>query len=138
MSKFATRRQPITEEPFPSMERFHQKTKLPTNKDVIGVMRYFTMKNHSVNQVVREVKKRVYSKWYHDSIFCHSFSIIKRRVEGIWKIYADYKKQGRETGISAKKFMELKDKADKARLEVCEEKEFGVKMSANEFKIWKT
>ena len=74
---------------------------------------------------------------------CHSLSTIKRRVEGVWKVYSDYKRQGRETGTAADKFRELRDKAnklfdvyteDKTRQAVCEEKEFGVKMSDNEFK----
>ena len=76
MSKIATRSQPIPEDPFPPMKRFHQKTKLPTYKDVIGVMRHFTMQRDPVSQVSNEVAKRVYSKWYHDSVYCHSLSTV--------------------------------------------------------------
>ena len=61
----------------------------------------------------------------------------------MWKVYCDYKKRCKETGVAADKFRELKDKAnklfdvytdDKARQTVCEEKEFGVKMSKKDFK----
>ena len=144
MSNISTRSsQPIPEDPFPPIERFHHKAKLPTYKDIIGVIRYMTNQKHPTNMVTQEVAKRVYSKWYHDCIFCHSISTIKRRVDAAWKVYYDYKKRCKETGVAADKFRELKDKAnklfdvyadDKARQKVCEEKEFGVKMSENEFK----
>ena len=143
MSKAATRSQPIPEDPFPPIERFHHRAKLPTHKDVIGVMRYMTNKKHAINMVAQEVAKRVYSKWYHDSVFCHSLSTIRRRVDSVWKIYTDYKRRGKETGAAADKYRELKENADKlfdvytedkARQAVCEEKEFGVKMSENEYK----
>ena len=51
-------------------------------------------------------------------------------------------RQGRETGTVADKFRELRDKAnklldvhteDKTRKAVCEEKEFGVKLSDNRY-----
>lgn len=144
MSQVSTRaQQPISVDPFPPMERFHQRNKLPTYKDVIGVMRNLTSQSHPPNKAAMEVAKRVYSKWYHDSIFCHSMSTIKRRVEGVWQIYYIHRKRARETGGAADKFRELKDKADmlfdmytedKIRQQVCEEKEFGVKMSDQEFK----
>ena len=54
----------------------------------------------------------------------------------------NYKKQGRETGATAEKYRELSESADKLfdiytedkkRQQVCEEKEFCVKMSEKEF-----
>ena len=93
MSQMVTRSQPIPEDPFPPIERFQQKAKLPKAKDIIGVIRHVAMQKDASNKVSFEVAKMVYSKWYHDSIFCHSLSTIKRRVEGVWKVYSDYKRQ---------------------------------------------
>ena len=76
------------------------------------------------------------------TIYCHSLSTIKRRVEGIFKVVINYKKQGRETGATAEKYRELSESADKLfdiytedkkRQQVCEEKEFCMKMSEKEF-----
>merc|ERR1712142_1297949 len=36
---YTKRSQPIPEDPFPPIERFHHKAKLPTYKDIIGVIR---------------------------------------------------------------------------------------------------
>ena len=132
----------LKEDPFPLIERFQQRGKLPTNKDVIGVMKFLTHNKTAHGLAATEVAKRVYSKWFHDSIYCHSLSTIKRRVEGIFKVVINYKKQGRETGATAEKYRELSESADKLfdiytedkkRQQVCEEKEFCMKMSEKEF-----
>ena len=48
---------PLKEDPFPLIERFQQRGKLPTNKDVIGVMKFLTH-----NKTAFGLTKRVYSK----------------------------------------------------------------------------
>ena len=54
MSNIATRSQPIPEDPFPPIERFQHKAKLPTYKSIIGVIRY-------VWKVYCDHKKKMYS-----------------------------------------------------------------------------
>ena len=104
------------------------------------------MQKHAISKASFEVAKRVYSKWYHDSIFCHWLSTIKRRVGEVWKVYSDCKRQRRETSTAPDKFRELRDKADKlfdvytedkTRPAVCEEKKFEVKCQITSSSIWK-
>ena len=68
MSQMATRSQPIREDPFPPIERFQKKAKLPTYKDIIGVIRHMAMQKHAITKLSFEVAKRVYSKWYQKRI----------------------------------------------------------------------
>ena len=59
MSNVKTRSTPLDEDPFPPCAKFQHKTKLPTYKDVIGMIRFYTLKKHASNQVMMEVSKRV-------------------------------------------------------------------------------
>ena len=96
----------------------------------------------STKNAVREVAKEVFSKYFHDTIYCHSFETIVRRVDGLWK---DYKEGSRrlnegqdEKYVKATKaYKELvsnKDRlfdmatTDPNIIKICEE-EWGVKMS---------
>ena len=47
----------------------------------------------STKYAAREVAKEVYSKYFHDSVYCHSFETIVRRVEGLWKDYKEGRKR---------------------------------------------
>ena len=70
---------------FPSMESFSHKGKLPTIKSVIGVLRYMTMKKVEHRQAVTEVVKLVYSKWYHDTVFCITLRSMEHKLTEMWK-----------------------------------------------------
>ena len=65
----------------------------------------------TTNMAAREVAKRVYAKYYHDTVFCVSLSTIQRRVEGIWKQFIEGRKRygqtGKENLLSVKQYKEL-------------------------------
>ena len=68
---------------FPLLDKFQHPTKLPTNKSVIGVLKSKTAGGKVQTRhedAVREVAKLVYSKWFHDTVYCVSFRTMKRRV----------------------------------------------------------
>jgi len=56
---------------FPVLTKFSNLKKLPMYSDVIGVLRYLMdskSTNLEVNWALNEVKKSLYSKWYHDTV----------------------------------------------------------------------
>ena len=70
---------------FPSMEKFLHKAKLPSIKSVNGVLRYLTDKKVKHDMAVREVNKLVYSKWYHDTVYCINMRTMERKLRNMWK-----------------------------------------------------
>ena len=81
---------------FPMMEKFLHKGKLPTLKSVLWVLRHFTgggKKNIEHKTVVTEVVKLVYSKWYHDTVYCLSFRSMERKLSDLWKDFREGKKR---------------------------------------------
>ena len=68
---------------FPPCAIFQSSTKLHTTKSLIGMMRNLTLGrkyNMSTKYVAREVAKEVYSKYFHDSVYCHSLKPNVRRA----------------------------------------------------------
>ena len=129
---------------FPPLEKFGDPFKLPTIKDVIGVLRHLT-ENKSPHQLaVTEVAKRVYAKWYHDSIYCFPEWTIKRKIENLWSTFRDGKKRhlaGRSMGKAIDNYKILVADANKL-FDVYEtdenrrrtrKDEWGVTMSDREF-----
>ena len=60
---------------FPDLSNFSPPTKLPTNRSVVGVLQNVIKGSKGANQIstndaVREVAKRVYAKYYHDTVYC--------------------------------------------------------------------
>ena len=81
---------------FPAMTSFLHPTKLPVIKSVIGVMRHLMAGGKarmSVKEAVREVAKRVYAKWFHDTIYCISLSTIVDRLEKMWNVFKEGNKR---------------------------------------------
>ena len=74
---------------FPSMEKFLHKAKLPSIKSVIGVLRYLTNKKVKHDAAVREVTKLVYSKWYHDTVYCINMRAMERKLSDLWKDFRE-------------------------------------------------
>ena len=134
---------------FPPMRTYEPKSKLPTIKSIIGMLRYHIGRGgggKSVESSVREVAKQVLAKWYHDTVACKSLSSIVREVEKLRAIFIDGKrryargeKSHSETAV--KKYMELFDKKselfdiyqDDSEKRKQVESEWGVNMSAMEY-----
>ena len=69
---------------FPPIYSFKDKNRLPTYSDVIGVLRYLLdgrTTNISYRAAFNEVKKIIYSKWYHDMVFCITPATILKRIQ---------------------------------------------------------
>ena len=81
---------------FPPLEDFQHPTKLPVHKSVLGVMRHLMAGGKAqmtVNEATREVAKRVYAKWFHDTVYCISLSSIVYRLEKLWKTFKEGSKR---------------------------------------------
>ena len=128
----------------PSIEKFGDLFKLPTNKDVIGVLRHLTENKCSHALAIAEVAKRVYAKWFHDSIYCLHIRTIRRKIETLWNIFREGKRrhsEGRATGKAIDNYKILITDANKL-FDVYEtdqnrqsalKEEWGVTMSEREF-----
>ena len=66
---------------FPKIATFNEPTKLPTYKSVIGVLRFLTENKHSHSSSVYEVSKRIFAKWYHDTVYCVQWRTLQRSVD---------------------------------------------------------
>ena len=125
-------------------------TQLPDNASVIGLIKYHIRKGTGVcseRDVLREVAKLVYSKWWHDTVYCISLEGIVYKMSQLYKQYRDgwlRLKQGRETSAAAMKYKELVEtrnhlfdifpndpKLGEKRIEHCK-LDWGVKMSPAE------
>ena len=78
---------------FPAIPDLQPTTQLPTVKTVIGILRHLTIKRVSHNDAVREVSKIVYSKWFHDTVYCVPFNTVLYKVEKLWEIFREGKKR---------------------------------------------
>ena len=90
---------------FPAMTNFLHPTKLPAIKSVIGVMRHLMAGGKArmaVKEAAREVAKRVYAKWFHDTIFCISLSTIVDRLEKMWLTFKEGKRRFNEGRLDGK------------------------------------
>ena len=131
---------------FPMIAKFSNPKKLPLYSDVIGVLRYLLESkntNIEVNQALNEVKKNLYSKWYHDTVYCITPASILKRLQKDWAVFKEGKKRlraGRESGKAIDDYQVLRSKATQLydiaatsdqRIAQCAE-EFGVAMSEHE------
>ena len=134
---------------FPPMKTYEPKTKLPTIKSVIGMIRFHVGRGgagHSTDVGVREVAKLIQAKWYHDTVACKSYPTIIREVEKLRATFMNGKRrfalgEKHQNETIVKKFMELvkvknnlfdiyqEDKEKRKLVEI----EWGVTMSDNEF-----
>ena len=85
----------------------------------------------------------MYSKWYHDTVYCINPLAILKCIEKEWNIFEEGKKRirsGRLTGKAVAQYKQMRDRSHKLfdvaastteKLKKCEA-EFGVKMSQNE------
>ena len=103
---------------FPSTEDFIPRTQLPTVKSVIGVLQSLTAGGKakvSHKAAVREVAKRIYAKWYHDTVFCLPEYGIVRKLEKLWKIFREGRKRyasGRREGKALNEYVCVVEQAN--------------------------
>ena len=106
---------------FPDLSNFSPPTKLPTNRSVVGVLQNVIKGSKGANQIstkdaVREVAKRVYAKYYHDTVYCMTLQGIIMKLDNIWSIFKEGRKRfnaGMKTGKAIDNYKELVDNADK-------------------------
>ena len=94
-------------------------TQLPDNATVIGLVKHLLRVGKgtkSEKEVIREVSKLVYSKWWHDTVYCHSLEGIVYKLTELYKQYKDgwlRIKQGRDKCGAALKYKELVENKNK-------------------------
>ena len=100
---------------FPSCKEFEHPKKLPTVKSIVSCLKYLTNKKYTHEQAIREVAKRVFAKYYHDTVCCLSLRGIEKRVEGIWDTFREGRRrvrEGRTTGKAIDSYKEIASKID--------------------------
>ena len=87
---------------------------------MIGVLRHLTIggkKNVKHKTAVTEVVKLVYSKWYHDTVYCLSFMSMERKLGDLWKDFREGKKRLSDArgynNKAVQKYKELVENGDK-------------------------
>ena len=83
---------------FPAMPNFKDPKKLPVYSDIIWVLRYLLEGSKSMittNEAINEVKKKVYSKWYHDTVYSATHAFIGKCIGKEWNIFKEGKKRMR-------------------------------------------
>ena len=142
---------------FPLLDKFQHPTMLPTIKSVIGVLQSKTAGGKaqtSHDDAVREVAKLVFSKWFHDTVYCIALHAVVKRIRKIWEIFREGRKRfnaGRNSGPAIDAYSDLVADADKlfdigpgtlktenlrqARVTKCFE-EWGVAMTEQEYEYY--
>ena len=126
-------------------------TKLPDIKTTLGLIKFHvrvgTGKIRNVGEVLREVSKLVYSKWWHDTVYCITLDAVVKKLTKLWGEYKDgvkRKREGRLTSTAVLRYIEIVQTKnqlfdifpkDKKRMDVCE-LEWGVKMSPAELEYY--
>ena len=108
----------LHEDHFPPLTQFNPPDKLPSMASVIGRLRNLSgggRSNMSSHKAVLEVAKEVEAKYFHDTIYCKSFTTITKRIEEMWTNFQEGKKfakAGRVHLTKAKAYIELIKKKD--------------------------
>ena len=97
---------------FPACERVSKQ--LPDIKMVIGLVKFLLSKTHgpdgSEPKIVREVGKLVYTKWWHDTVYCISLNAVVKRVQKLWAEYKEGLKRlraGRDKSAPVQRYKEI-------------------------------
>ena len=117
-------------------------TQLPDIKTVIGMIKFWMRDGTGVvsdGAVIREVSKLIYTKWWHDTVYCIHLNTVVYRVTNLWKDIKEGVKRmkaGRDTAAAVQCYKDIvQDKdifpKDKSRMDFCE-LDWGVKMSLAE------
>ena len=139
---------------FPVLDKFLHPSKLPTYKSVIGVLQSLTAVRTEHKEAVREVAKKVHSKWFHDTVYCLSLSTICTRITKTWEIFREGRRrfrEGRKSGPAIEAYTALVKKKDslfdigyqtamtEALRQACVDRckaEWGVTMSNKEYEYY--
>ena len=101
---------------FPESE--HISTQLPDTKTVIGLVKFIQKKGHgskTEGEVLREVGKLVYTKWWHDTVYCIALSSVVKRVTKLWGEFKEGVKRwraGRLSSAAVKRYKEIVEEKD--------------------------
>jgi hypothetical protein len=99
------------DEIFPRFDKFQPPTKLPSIRSAIGRLRNLTSGgkyNMSFEKASREVAKQIFSKYYHDTIYCVPYETITEFKDGKKRLA-----KGREQSEAVTKFKEMVLSKDK-------------------------
>ena len=77
---------------FPPLKKYVPGSQLPTNGSVISMVRFMLLgggggRGVTMSVCLREVAKQVYSKYYHDTVYCVSISTIQRRLKELMEVF---------------------------------------------------
>ena len=133
---------------FPSLAKFDNPKKLPTNGSVIGVLRHLTENKFTHDDAVVEVSKLVYSKWFHDTVYCITLQAIRKKMRKMWDIFREGRKryqEGKTSGKAIDQFTKLTSVSDdlfdiytenNERIQTLKEREWKVSMSEREVQYY--
>ena len=99
------------EENFPEAQKIN--TQLPGSKTLIGLIKFLMRKENgrkSEGEIMREVGKLVYTKWYHDTVYCIGQNAVVNRVQKLWRETKEGLKRlkaGRDTSTAALRYKEI-------------------------------
>ena len=133
---------------FPTLTKFKNPTKLPTNASVIGVLWYLTEQKFTHDDAVNEVSKLVYAKWFHDTIYCLTLQGIRKKMKKLWDVFREGRKrfqEGKNSGKAIEQYRKLSDAEselfdiytdNEVRVKNLKEEEWRVPMSEREFEYY--
>ena len=95
---------PILEPEFAFPEVKKTSTQLPDYASIIGLVRYHLrigFGKKSEKDCIREVAKLVYSKWWHDTVYCLTLNAVVYKITTVYKQFKEGWKRPGEilTGI---------------------------------------
>ena len=133
---------------FPEVEKIS--SQLPDLKTVIGLVKSLLKKGNgwkTEKEVFVEVAKLVYTKWWHDTVYCIAISSVVKRVTKLWGELKEGVKRwraGRSGSAAVKRYTQIVEERDtlfdifaheKERRDQCL-LEWGVKMSPAEISYY--
>ena len=137
---------------FPAAGTFLPSNKLPTYRNIVGLLRHLLEgkgrgRGVTVDIVCREVAKQVISKWFHDTVYYKSITTVLKMVKIVHTQYTVGKQRlARPTSDGFLKFVELFEMKDSLfdiypctngqmdgnRISTCIEEWGGLRMSARD------
>ena len=101
---------------FPEVEKIS--SQLPDLKTVIGLVKSLLKKGNgwkTEKEVFVEVAKLVYTKWWHDTVYCIAISSVVKRVTKLWGELKEGVKRwraGRSGSAAVKRYTQIVEERD--------------------------